>query len=167
MIYFILVLQIRVGFSAQFAREEILEWNVFFCMCFEQPFAGIAPAEVCVASSVNCIWSTDEDCSGSIRDSRFFAIPPYLEIDRVEMPTVFQKERNLHPGLYNPIRNKECSDLWREFSFCLHYFSVLISAIPLAPGCRASEPVVESTSCTVNFSVLSYGININHAGKAF
>lgn len=110
MIYFILVLQIHVSFSAQFAREEILEWNVFLSCVLNSPLQ-VWHQQKSVASSVNCVWGIDEDCSGSVKDSRFLALPSYLGIDKVEVPTVFQKERNLHSGLCNLIRNKECSDL--------------------------------------------------------
>lgn len=39
------------------------------------------------------------------------ALPSLLGIDRVEMTTMFQKERNLLSGLCSLIRNKEYSDL--------------------------------------------------------
>lgn len=82
-----------------------------------------------VDSSMNCIWSTDEDCFGSIKDSRFLALPFYLGIDRIEMPTVFQKERNLPLGLCNLTRNKECSDV-RIFVF-ISVFPFLLYLLPL------------------------------------
>lgn len=81
-----------------------------FSMYFEQTFAGMAPAEVC------CLFcelylEQRRDCCGSIKGSRLLALPSLLGIDRVEMTTMFQKERNLHSGLCSLIRNKEYSDL--------------------------------------------------------
>lgn len=103
-----------------------------FSMYFEQTFAGTAPAEECC---LFCELYLEQrwDCCGSIKGSRLLALPSLLGIDRVEMTTMFQKERNLLSGLCSLIRNKEYSDLWRAllvFIFTISVFSFLLYLLP-------------------------------------
>lgn len=77
------------------------------------------------------------------------------------MPAMSQKEKNPYSRLYRLIRNKECSNVKRAVSLCLHHFSVLTSSTSY-PWMLCIRTCGWNTWCTGNFSVLSGGSKINH-----
>lgn len=73
-----------------------------------------------------------------------------------------QKEKNLNSRLYRLIRNKECSNLWRELLVFVFTISVFSFLLPFIPDYSASEPVVEIPDVKATFLSFFCGSKVNH-----